>query len=69
MIANFAARYYGLAAGRINPIHTPTGWAGGPRRVKTGKAHYEHMFSALPLRADLAQYSRHVRFVPGGDIG
>ena len=32
--------------------------------VKTGKAQCEHMFSALPLIADIAQCSRHVRFVP-----
>src|SRR2546421_6908709 len=32
--------------------------------VKTGKAQREHMFSALPPRADIAQCSRHVRFVP-----
>src|SRR6266436_1334845 len=32
--------------------------------VKTGKAQCEQMFSALPLRADIAQCSRHVRFVP-----
>src|SRR5258707_1104866 len=31
--------------------------------VKTGKAQCEHMFSALPLRADIAEQSRHVRFV------
>jgi hypothetical protein len=36
--------------------------------VKTGKAQCEHMFSALPPRADIAQYSRHVRFVPHPDI-
>src|SRR6266478_4001203 len=35
--------------------------------VKTGKAQCEHMFSALPPRADIAQYSRHVRFVPSSD--
>src|SRR5438874_3651641 len=29
--------------------------------VKTGKAQWEDMFSALPLRADIAQCSRHVR--------
>src|SRR5258706_1363055 len=34
---------------------------------KTGKAQCQHMFSALPLRADIAQQSRHVRFVPRGD--
>ena len=33
------------------------------RWVKTGKTHHEHMFSALPLRADIAQRSLHVRFV------
>src|SRR6266481_4323873 len=33
-------------------------------RVKIGKAQCEQMFSALPLRADIAQCSRHVRFVP-----
>src|SRR5258705_11245635 len=27
----------------------------------------EHMFSALPLRADIAGQSRHVRFVPTRD--
>ena len=32
--------------------------------VKTGKAQCQQMFSALPLRADIAQCSRHVRFVP-----
>src|SRR2546430_3318373 len=36
--------------------------------VKTGKARCEHMFSALPLRADIAQCSRHVRFVPHLDM-
>jgi len=35
-----------------------------PLWVKTGKAQCEHMFSALPLRADIAQCSRNVRFVP-----
>ena len=40
----------------------------GPLRVKTGKAQREQMFSALPLRADIAQCSRHVGFVPGTDI-
>src|SRR5258706_15424810 len=28
----------------------------------------EHMFSALPLRADIAEQSRHVRFVPKSDL-
>jgi hypothetical protein len=27
------------------------------------------MISALPLRADIAQQTRHVRFVPEADIG
>src|SRR5258708_14697319 len=36
--------------------------------VKTGKAQCEHMFSALPLRADIAEQSRHVRFVPNSDM-
>jgi hypothetical protein len=35
-----------------------------PKRVKSGKAQWEHMFSALPLKADVAQRGRHVRFVP-----
>src|ERR1700730_8637941 len=35
--------------------------------TKTGKAQCEQMFSALPLRADIVQYSRHVRFVPATD--
>src|SRR5258705_5665980 len=39
------------------------------RWVKTGKAQCEHMFSALPLRADIAEQSRHVRFVPLTDMG
>jgi hypothetical protein len=32
--------------------------------VKTGKARYEHMFSALPLKADMTLRTRYVRFVP-----
>jgi hypothetical protein len=36
----------------------------GPSWVKTGKPQREQMFSALLLRADIAQQSRHVRFVP-----
>src|SRR5258708_40094797 len=36
--------------------------------VKLGKAHCEDMFSALPLRADIAHCGRHVRFVPRTDI-
>src|SRR6266404_5836407 len=38
------------------------------RRVKTGKAQCEHMVSALPLRADIAQQTRHVRFVPQAEV-
>src|SRR5258706_698929 len=37
--------------------------------VKTGKAQCEQMFSALPLRADIAEYGRHVRFVPEAEVG
>jgi hypothetical protein len=33
-------------------------------RVKTGKARWEHMFSALPPKADITLRTRHVRFVP-----
>ena len=36
--------------------------------VKTGKAQCEHMTSALPLIADIAQRGRHVRFVPNSDV-
>jgi len=36
--------------------------------VKAGKAHCEDMFSALPLSADIAQRSRHIRFVPISEI-
>src|SRR5260370_37870431 len=35
-----------------------------PRWAKLRRTHCEQMFSALPLRADIAQCSRHVRFVP-----
>jgi len=37
-------------------------------RVKTGKARYEHMISALPPKADSGRTSRDVRFVPQPDI-
>jgi hypothetical protein len=47
-------------------VHLPL-TVGHPLWVKTGKAPCEHMFSALPLRADIAQRSRHVRFVPTSD--
>ena len=36
--------------------------------VKTGKALGEHMFSALPPKADSSRTSRHVRIVPQADI-
>jgi hypothetical protein len=36
--------------------------------VKTGKAHYEHMFSALPLKADITLRTRYVRFVPIAEV-
>jgi hypothetical protein len=39
-------------------------WHDGRFGVKTGKAQCEQMFSASPLRADIAQRSQHVRFVP-----
>src|SRR6202022_2402565 len=35
--------------------------------TKTGKAQCEHMFSAVPLRADIAKHGRHVRRVPRTD--
>src|SRR5258708_12550619 len=37
-------------------------------RVKTGKAHYEHMFSALLLKADITLRTRYVRFVPTPEV-
>jgi hypothetical protein len=37
-------------------------------RVKLRRTQYEQMFSASPLRTDIPQCSRHVRFVPTGDI-
>ncbi|MEY2602593.1 MAG: hypothetical protein QOH31_351, partial [Verrucomicrobiota bacterium] len=43
------------------------GWSRGPLRVKTGKARYEHMFSALPLKADMTLRTRYVRFGPRTD--
>src|SRR6266403_2083673 len=38
------------------------------RWVKTGKAQCEQMFSELPLKADIARRSRHVRFVPSAEV-
>jgi hypothetical protein len=35
--------------------------------VKTGKAQCEHMFSALPLKPDIASPSHQVRLVPQAD--
>jgi len=37
--------------------------------VKTGKAQCEHMFSALPLKADITLRTRYVRFVPISEVG
>jgi hypothetical protein len=34
------------------------------RWVKLRRTQYEHMFSELPRKADIAQYSRHVSKVP-----
>src|SRR6266446_968633 len=39
-----------------------------PLRAKTRKAQCEQMLSALPPRADIAQRSRHVRFVPKAEV-
>jgi hypothetical protein len=39
-----------------------------PGRVKLRRTQCEHMFSDLPLKADIAQCSRHVSNVPKGDI-
>ncbi len=39
-----------------------------PLWVKTGKALGEHMFSALPPKADSSRTSRYVRIVPIADI-
>ena len=57
---------------KTNPLHFFTfglqRTAGPYSWVKSGKAQCEHMFSALPLRADIAQQSRHVRSVLLADI-
>src|SRR6266550_1341699 len=62
-----AAAYRGIGRG-----NTPKYWTGvsiqGPFWVKTGNTQREQMTSALPLRADIAQQTRHVRFVPKRDI-
>src|SRR5258706_10941387 len=39
-----------------------------PRWVKTGKAQWEHMFSALPPTTDIERPRRHVRVVPEADL-
>jgi hypothetical protein len=39
-----------------------------PLWVKTGKAQREQMFSALPLKADIAEHGRHVRLVPKPEV-
>jgi hypothetical protein len=36
--------------------------------VKTGKAPWEHMFSAVHPTTDIAKILRHVRFVPLADV-
>jgi hypothetical protein len=52
--------------GHIKPLSAD--WAECPLWVKTGKAQCEQMFSALPLKADVAQRGRHVRFVPKPEV-
>jgi len=37
-------------------------------RVKLRRTQCEQMSSGLPLKADIAQYSRHVSNVPIGDV-
>jgi hypothetical protein len=37
-------------------------------RTLRWKAHYEHMFSALPLKADITLRTRYVRFVPTAEV-
>ncbi|SRR5258706_15604857 len=57
---------------KTNPLHFFTfglqRTAGPYSWVKTGKARYEHMFSALPLKADIALRTRYVRFVPKPEV-
>ena len=43
--------------------------ARGPIWVQRRNTPFEQMFSALPPRADIVRLSRHVRKVPGADIG
>src|SRR5258706_5690832 len=56
--------------GRVHVDHAQLPAVFGGRKTfphglgKSGKTRCEHMFSALPLRADIAQRSRYVRFMP-----
>ncbi|SRR5216683_3892421 len=66
----------GLATNQISPrehtvftVRTVACWAGQRLIwVKVGKAQGEQMFSASPSKADIAQRSRDVCFVPHSDI-
>ena len=49
------ARILGIPEGKFIAVECPLG-------LKTGKARYEHMFSALPLKADSRRTSPEVRF-------
>ena len=67
MIGNFAARYYGLAAGRINPV-THTHRLG--RRSELGQSETstsEQSMSVRPSTADVGQGNGLVSFVPQPD--
>jgi hypothetical protein len=45
------------------------GQAPSPLRVvKPGRTQFEQMFSGLPLKADIAQYCRHVLKVPKTEV-
>src|SRR5258708_36298241 len=58
----------GSGQGILPPqTNTPEGGRDVRSGVKTGKAHREHMFSALPPRTDIERPVRHVRFVPTTD--
>jgi len=50
------------------PIESAVSTDECPLRVKLRKTQCEQMFSALPLKPDIAEYGRHVRFVPSADI-
>src|SRR5258707_2054804 len=57
------------ALGRLRGQSSEISWGCRcPFRVQTGKAHYEHMLSALPLKADITLRTRYVRFVPRADV-